>query len=64
MNHTAPIQFKLELLVDITLGNLGCDLDDEGLYVGELVTEMENLMRQLEKVDKTIQAMLKEELLE
>lgn len=63
MNHTAPIQFKLELL-DITLGNLGCDLDDEGLYVGELVTEMENLMRQLEKVDKTIQAMLKEELLE
>ena len=63
MNHTAPIQFKLELL-DITLGNLGCDLDDEGLYVGELGTEMENLMRQLEKVDKTIQAMLKEELLE
>ena len=63
MNHTAPIQFKLELL-DITLGNLGCDLDDEGLYVGELVTEMENLMRQLEKVDKTIQATLKEELLE
>ena len=63
MNHTAPIQFKLELL-DITLGNLGCDLDDEGLYGGELDTELENLMRQLEKVDKTIQAMLKEELLE
>lgn len=63
MNHTYPIQFKLELL-DITLGNLAIDLEDENMYTGDVVEEMENLMRQLEKVDKTIQAMLKEELLE